>query len=54
MIKYLEPYREKKRELLKDKKILLDILNQGERKAREVAAETIREVKELLGLTVQI
>ena len=54
MIKYLEPYREKKRELLKDKKILLDILNQGERKAREVAAETIREVKELLGVTVKI
>ena len=54
MIKYLEPYVEKKRELLKNKKILLDIIHQGELKAREVASETILEVKELLGLTVQI
>lgn len=53
MIKYLEPLREKKNELLKNKKILLDIIHQGELKAREAAAETIQEVKELLGLTVQ-
>ena len=50
MIKYLEPYAEKKRELLKNKKTLLDIIHQGELKAREVAANTISEVKSLLGI----
>lgn len=50
IIKYLEPYREKKKELLRNKKMLLDIIHQGELKAREVAAETMSEVKSLLGM----
>ena len=50
MVKYLEPIRDKKDEFLKNKKTLLDIIHQGELKAREAAAYTISEVKSLLGI----
>lgn len=50
LIKLLEPIREKRREYLKNKKYILDILEQGEKRARQIAEGTIKEVKELLGM----
>jgi len=50
IIKFLAPIQEKRRELLKDKDAIFDILNQGEKRANEVAARTMLEVKSLLNL----
>lgn len=46
----LAPIREKRKQLTKDSSKVLDILKQGEKKAREVAGETLAEVKKLVGL----
>lgn len=43
-------FREKKRELLARPEYLAEVLGEGARKAREVAHETLREVKEKIGL----
>jgi len=50
IIKYLEPIQEKRKELLKDKKYIFDILEEGEKKAREIAIKTITEAKQLINL----
>ena len=50
LAKFLGPIRENKAELLKDKKKIRDILAQGQKKATAVAASTISEVKELIGI----
>jgi len=50
LIKFLEPIREKRKELLKNKKQIFDILEEGEKKAGEIAAKTISEVKHLINL----
>jgi len=50
LIKFLEPIQEKRGELLKNKSEILDILNQGEKKAASVAQKTIEEVKGLINL----
>lgn len=50
MVKYLSPIQEKRRELLKNKNKLSGILEAGEKKARDVASETIARVKVLLGI----
>ncbi|MDP2905518.1 MAG: tryptophan--tRNA ligase [Candidatus Omnitrophota bacterium] len=50
LVKFLEPMREKKLELLKDKKKIYDILAQGQKKAQAAAAKTLSEVKELIGI----
>ena len=50
LIKFLAPIQERRGELLKNKKEVLDILSQGEEKARAVAQKTISEVKTLLDL----
>jgi tryptophanyl-tRNA synthetase len=50
LIKFLEPIQEKRNALLKNKKEVFDILEQGEKKARAVASETLAEVKKLLRL----
>ena len=51
MLKYLEPIQTKRAALLKDKNKIYDILEDGRKKAQEVASETILEVKELLGMS---
>ena len=50
IIKYLEPIQEKRKELFKDKKYIFDILEEGEKKAREIAVKTITETKHLINL----
>ncbi|MCF7874457.1 MAG: tryptophan--tRNA ligase [Candidatus Omnitrophica bacterium] len=47
---FIAPKREKKREILKDKKKIYDILKRGEDKARQVASLTLKEVKEAMQL----
>ena len=51
LIKYLEPLMNKRRQLLKDKSQILEILEQGEKKAAEAARETMSEVKRILNLS---
>ncbi|MDI6758344.1 MAG: tryptophan--tRNA ligase [Candidatus Omnitrophota bacterium] len=48
LISFLGPIQDKRKELLKDKDKVLDILREGEEKAREIASQTIQEVKNLL------
>lgn len=48
IIGLLAPIQEKRRDLLKDKKYIQDILSAGKAKASSVASKTIAEVKELL------
>ncbi|MCX5711160.1 MAG: tryptophan--tRNA ligase [Candidatus Omnitrophica bacterium] len=48
LIKYLEPIQEKRRQILKNKSALADILDDGEKRAREFAGATLAEVKKLL------
>ncbi len=50
LIRFLEPIQEKRRELLKHKDKVLDIVTHGEQKARSVASQTIAEVRQLLKL----
>ncbi len=47
---YFAEFREKKKELLADKPQLAHILADGAAKARSIASETLREVKEKVGL----
>ena len=47
---YLRPYREKYTELMKDKSKIDEFLKNGAIKARETAAETLKKVKQTLGL----
>jgi len=50
VIKFLEPIQEKRKKLLKDKKHIFDILEEGRKKASAIAQETMSEVKTLLNL----
>lgn len=47
---FIAPKREKKKEFLKKKDYIYDILKEGKIKAKEVAAKTLEEVKEAMGL----
>jgi len=47
---YLVPIQEKREQLLKDKQKIGDILEEGRKKAVCVAAQTLSEVKELIGI----
>jgi tryptophanyl-tRNA synthetase len=47
---YFEGFREKKKELLAKPSYLAEVLGDGAHKAKEVAAQTLMEVKEKLGL----
>lgn len=51
LIGYLSDIREKKQRLLKDKEKILDILENGNKRAREIASKTIEEVRKAIGLT---
>ncbi len=50
LINFLEPIQKKRTELLKDKKHIFDILEQGSKQAGRVASKTLSEVKGLLNL----
>jgi len=47
---HLGPFREKRAELARDPGLVWDILNDGQKRASLIARETIREVKEAIGL----
>ncbi len=47
---YFKPFREKRKELLKKKKYVLDVLEEGRKKAMKVANQTLSEVKKKIGL----
>jgi len=48
-IKFTEPFRDKIKELLANNEYLQKVVNMGAEKARESAAKTIREVREIIG-----
>jgi tryptophanyl-tRNA synthetase len=50
LIKFLDPIQEKRNELINNKKHVLDILEDGSKRAGEVANKTISETKSLLNL----
>jgi tryptophanyl-tRNA synthetase len=50
LVHLLVPFAEKKKELNADKKSLKDQIKQSSSEVRKVAQQTIREVKELVGL----
>lgn len=47
---FFAPFREKRKELEKDKKYVERILEKGKNEAKEVAEKTMKEVKEIIGL----
>ncbi|HLS91625.1 MAG TPA: tryptophan--tRNA ligase [Limnochordia bacterium] len=53
MIKKLTPIRERRAELLADRQKVIDILDAGAERARALARETLREVKERMGFTLE-
>ena len=50
VIEFVAPIRERQRELLADKAELVRILNEGSKKAREVASRKMTQVREALGI----
>ncbi|MBL7069869.1 MAG: tryptophan--tRNA ligase [Candidatus Omnitrophica bacterium] len=50
LIRFLEPIQKKRKELLKDKLKLDDILDQGAKKASVIAEKTMSEVKKLINI----
>ncbi len=50
LIQRLEPFRNKREELLSNPSRIEKVLNQGARKAREIARSTLKEAKEAMGL----
>src|SRR3989338_8426464 len=50
VVKYLEPFRRKQKELITREVYVQEILKQGQHKAQVIAQETMREVREKMGL----
>jgi tryptophanyl-tRNA synthetase len=50
LIDFLEPFRRRREELLRDRDTVYDILVEGSRRARERTAETMEKVREVMGL----
>lgn len=50
VVQYLEPFRRKQKELQTREMYVQEILKQGQQRAQKIAAETMREVKEKMGL----
>jgi tryptophanyl-tRNA synthetase len=50
LIDYLEPFRRRREELLRDRDTVYDVLVEGSRKARERTAETMERVRGAMGL----
>lgn len=51
VVKYLEPFRRKQKELMTREVYVQEILKQGQAKALTIAQETMKEVKEKMGLS---
>ena len=47
---YLAPMRERRAELSKDMDYVRDVLAEGNRKANEIANETLEQVREAMGM----
>jgi tryptophanyl-tRNA synthetase len=50
IVEYFAPFKAKREELMKDKKAVMKIYEEGAKKAREIAQVTMKEVKEKAGL----
>lgn len=50
LIKYLNPFQEKRTKIALDKEYLEHVLKQGSEKAKEVASQTISEVRQIIGI----
>lgn len=50
LVNLLEPFRQKRKELLKREAYVQEILNQGAKKARSIAQSTMRETRKNMGL----
>jgi len=50
IIEHFAPFKAKREELMKDRKAVMKIYEDGARKAREIAQATMKEVKEKIGL----
>lgn len=51
LIKMLTPFREKRKQIEKNKALISQILGEGRKKASSLAALTIKEVKEVMGMS---
>ena len=47
---YFAPIRERRAEIEKDMGFVADVLHEGNRRAREIAAATLDEVREAMGM----
>lgn len=50
LVDYLAPLQDKREKLLKNKKHIIDLLNEGQKKAQELASKTMSEVKGALNI----
>jgi len=50
LVGFIAPHREKKKEFLKKKDYICDILNEGAKKASDVASRTVSEAKQAMGI----
>ena len=50
LVEHFAPAREKRAELEQDKAYVLDLLNQNGEKMREIAQQTLSEVRDAIGL----
>ena len=50
MQEVLKPIRERREELAKDKDKVYEILKEGSKKAQKKASETLKEVKDAMGI----
>lgn len=51
VVEFLKPFQQKRKELEKDVKYVRSVLENSEEKARQLAVQTIKEVKEKMGLS---
>ncbi len=50
VIAYFQPYREKRKQLEKDKQYVVSVLEQGAKRARTVAKESLKQLRDIVGL----
>ncbi len=50
LCKFIQPKRKKKQELLRDRRVLISILEEGKSKASQEASKTWQEVREIIGI----
>ena len=49
IIEYLEPIQEKRDKYISNKNLIIDILDEGSKKARQIASKTMEKVNEIVG-----